>query len=145
MNEDIKKEVIKTRESLEKKSKKIVSIEKRVKKQIDREYPLDFNELSDIELETEMEKRVVYLNENLNIINQINRKTGNKLLKILLVIPTLIHFMITKPIPLMKNYLQLNHILLIRLKRLNESLSRMELRLNDLEAIEKIWLQQKET
>lgn len=144
MNENIKKEIIKTREALEKKRDKIKNIEKLVKHRLDRDYPLDFNDLSDIELETEMEKRVVFLNENLNIINRINRKTGNKLLKILLLVPYAIHFMFTRPIPVMKNYLQLNHILFIRLKRIDERLGQMEVRLNDLEAIDKFWMEKKE-
>lgn len=144
MNPDIKKEITETREALEKKMEKIKNIEKLVKKEIDREYPLDFEELSDIELENEMGKRVVYLNENLNIINKINRKTGNKLIKILLLLPYALHFVITKPISIMKNYLQLNHILLIRLRRIDERLGQMEVRLNDLESFEKFRLEKKE-
>ena len=144
MNEDIKKEIIKIREELEKKKKKIRSIQGLIKKQIDREFPLDFNELSETELDIEMGKRVVFLNENLNIINRINQKTGNKLTKILLVIPYSIQFIFTKPIPIMKNYLQLNHILLIRLKRMNERLDKMESHLKDLEGIQELLLEKKE-
>lgn len=133
MNEDIKKEIIKTREELEKKLDKVKDISELVGKNIDREYPQDFNELSETELDAEMGKRVVFLNENLNIINKINQKTSNKIVKLLLFLPYSIHFMLTKPVLLMKNYLQLNHILLVRLKRMAERLDRIETRLEDME------------
>lgn len=136
MNEDIKKEIIKTREELEKKLNGVKDISELVGKNIDREYPQDFNELSETELDAEMGKRVVFLNENLNIINKINQKTGNKIVKLLLFLPYLIHFMLTKPVVLMKNYLQLNHILLVRLKRMAERLDRIDARLEDLEGMQ---------
>ncbi len=135
MNEDIKKEIIKTREELEKKLDKVKNISELVGKNIDREYPQDFNELSETELDTEMGKRVVFLNENLNIINKINQKTSNKIIKLLLFLPYSFHFMLTKPVVLMKNYLQLNHILLVRLKRMSERLDRIEARLEDQEGM----------
>lgn len=135
MNEDIKKEIIKTREELEKKLDKVKDISELVGKNIDREYPQDFNELSETELDTEMGKRVVFLNENLNIINKINQKTSNKIVKLLLFLPYSFHFMLTKPVVLMKNYLQLNHILLVRLKRMSERLDRIEARLEDQEGM----------
>jgi len=138
MNEDIKKEIIKTREELEKKLDKVKDISELVGKNIDREYPQDFNELSETELDAEMGKRVVFLNENLNIINKINQKTSNKIVKLLLFLPYSIHFMLTKPVLLMKNYLQLNHILLVRLKRMAERLDRIEARLEDMEGMQEI-------
>ena len=138
MNEDIKKEIIKTREELEKKLNGIKDISELVGKNIDREYPQDFNELSETELDAEMGKRVVFLNENLNIINKINQKTSNKIVKLLLFLPYSIHFMLTKPVLLMKNYLQLNHILLVRLKRMTERLDRIETRLEDLEGMQEL-------
>jgi hypothetical protein len=138
MNEDIKKEIIKTREELEKKLDKVKDISELVGKNIDREYPQDFNELSETELDAEMGKRVVFLNENLNIINKINQKTSIKIVKLLLFLPYSIHFMLTKPVLLMKNYLQLNHILLVRLKRMTERLDRIEARLEDLEGMQEI-------
>ncbi len=136
MNEDIKKEIIKTREKLEKKLDKVKDISELVGKNIDREYPQDFNELSETELDAEMGKRVVFLNENLNIINKINQKTSNKIVKLLLFLPYSIHFMLTKPVLLMKNYLQLNHILLVRLKRMAERLDQIEARLEDMEGMQ---------
>ncbi|MCK4943089.1 MAG: hypothetical protein KAS65_05900 [Candidatus Aminicenantes bacterium] len=138
MNEDIKKEIIKTREELEKKLNGIKDISELVGKNIDREYPQDFNELSETELDAEMGKRVVFLNENLNIINKINQKTSNKIVKLLLFLPYSIHFMLTKPVLLMKNYLQLNHVLLVRLKRMTERLDRIETRLEDLEGMQEL-------
>ena len=138
MKEDIKKEIIKTREELEKKLNGIKDISELVGKNIDREYPQDFNELSETELDAEMGKRVVFLNENLNIINKINQKTSNKIVKLLLFLPYSIHFMLTKPVLLMKNYLQLNHILLVRLKRMAERLDRIEARLEDLEGMQEL-------
>lgn len=138
MNEDIKKEIIKTREELEKKLDGVKDISELVGKNIDREYLQDFNELSETELDVEMGKRVVFLNENLNIINKINRKTSSKIVKLLLFLPYSIHFMLTKPVLLMKNYLQLNHILLVRLKRMAERLDRIEARLDDLEGMHEL-------
>jgi hypothetical protein len=39
---------------------------------------------------------------------------------------------------LMKNYLQMNHIMLIRMKRMAERLDSIEARLNDLEAMREL-------
>lgn len=133
MNEKIKKEIIKAREELEKKKNKMNDISGLINKKIDREYPLDFNELSETELDMEMGKRVIFLNESLNIVNRINQKTDNKIIKILLFIPYSLHLIVTKPVAILKNYLQLNHILLVRLKQMNERLDQMEDRLKDLE------------
>ena len=136
MDPEIKEEIAKARRDLEKKMDKVKDISDLVGKNIDREYPQDFNELSETELDVEMGKRVVFLNENLNIINKINQKTSNKIIKLLLFLPYSIHFMLTKPVLLMKNYLQLNHILLVRLKRMAERLDRIEARLEDLEGMQ---------
>ena len=138
MDEEIREEIARARKDLEKKLDRVKDISELVGKEIDREYPLDFNELSETELDTEMAKRVVYLNENLNIINKINRKTGNKIFKLFLLIPYSIQLLLVKPMGLMKNYLQLNHILLIRMKRMADRLNGIEARLNDQEAMQEL-------
>jgi len=138
MDEEIREEIARARKDLEQKLDRVKDISELVGKDIDREYPLDFNELSETELDTEMAKRVVYLNENLNIINKINQKTSNKFVKLLLLIPYSIQLLLVKPMGLMKNYLQLNHILLIRMKRMADRLDHIEARLNDQEAMQKL-------
>jgi hypothetical protein len=140
MNEDIKQDIARVKEKLEKERDKVKDIRELIKREIDREYPLDFNELSETELDQEMGKRVIFLNENLNIINKINQKTGNKLLKLLLFIPYSIQLMVTKPVTIMKNYLQLNHILLVRLKKMNERLDQIEDQLKDIEGNQELLL-----
>jgi hypothetical protein len=134
INPEIREEIARARRDLEKKLDNVNDISDLVGNDIDREYPVDFNELSETELETEMAKRVVYLNENLNIINQINQKTGNKVLKIILLAPYSIKLLF-KSVGIMKNYLQLNHIMLVRMKRMAERLEGIENRLNDLDAM----------
>jgi len=138
MDEEIREEIARARKDLEQKLDRVKDISELVGKDIDREYPLDFNELSETELDTEMAKRVVYLNENLNIINKINQKTSNKFVKLLLLIPYSIQLLLVKPMGLMKNYLQLNHILLIRMKRMADRLDHIEARLNDQEAMQEL-------
>lgn len=141
---EIREEIARARKDLEQKLDRVKDISELVGKDIDREYPLDFNELSESELDTEMAKRVVYLNENLNIINRINQKTCNKIVKLLLLIPYSIQLVFVKPLGLMKNYLQLNHIQLVRMKRMADRLDGIEARLNDLEAMQELLRQKKE-
>jgi len=131
--EEIKEVLKKTRNELEKQRDKTKDISKLVKKKIDRDYPVDYNEFSDTELNDEMGRRIIRLNENLNILYRINQKTRNKLLKILLIIPYLVHFVFTKPIIILKDYTAINHLLLIRMKRTNEKLTELETRLMDVE------------
>ena len=138
MDEEIREEIARARKDLEQKLDRVKDISELVGKDIDREYPVDFNELSETELDTEMAKRVVYLNENLNIINKINRKTSNKIFKLFLLIPYSIQLLLVKPMGLMKNYLQLNHILLVRMKRIADRLDGIEARLNDQEAMQEL-------
>lgn len=133
MDEEVKEVIEKARIDLEKQRDKIKDVSKLVKKKIDREYPVDYNEFSDTELEDEMGRRIIRLNENLNIIHRINQRTGNKLVKILLLLPYLIHFVFTKPLIIMKDYLAINHLLLIRLKRMDEKLTDLQTRLLDVE------------
>ena len=144
MNEDIKNEMTRLKEKLELERDNVGDIRELVKKEIDREYPLDFNELSETELDQEMGKRVVFLNETLNIIHRINEKTNNKLLKMLLFFPYAIRMIITKPVALMKNYLQLNHILLVRMNKINERLDQLEEQLKDIEGADELLLGKKE-
>lgn len=133
MDPEIREELARARQDLEKKLDQVKDISELVGKGIDREYPIDFNDLSESELETEMAKRVVYLNENLNIINQINQKTGNKIVKLILLVPYSIKLLF-KSVGIMKNYLQLNHIILVRMKQASDRMERIESRMNDLEA-----------
>jgi hypothetical protein len=131
--EEIKEVIEKTRKDLEKERDKIKDISKLVKKKIDREHPVDYREFSDTELEDEMGRRIIRLNENLNIIHRINQRTSNKLMKILLVIPYLIHFVFTKPLVIMKDYLAINHLLLIRMQKMDQKLTDLQTRLLDVE------------
>lgn len=130
---EIKEVIDKTRADLEKERAKIKDISKLVKKKIDRDHPIDYNEFSDTELEDEMVRRIIRLNENLNIIHRINQRTQNKLLKILLLVPYIIHFFLTKPISVLKDYTAINHLLLIRMKRMDEKLTNLQTRLMDVE------------
>ena len=143
INPEIREEIARARKDLEKKLDQVKDISELVGKDIDREYPIDFNDLSESELETEMAKRVVYLNENLNIINQINQRAGNKIVKLILLAPYSIKLLF-KSVGIMKNYLQLNHIMLVRMKKMTDRLDSIEARLNDLDAMRDLPGQKKE-
>ena len=143
INPEIREEIARARKDLEKKLDQVKDISELVGKDIDREYPIDFNDLSESELETEMAKRVVYLNENLNIINQINQRAGNKIVKLILLAPYSIKLLF-KSVGIMKNYLQLNHIMLVRMKKMTDRLDSIEARLNDLDAMQDLPGQKKE-
>ena len=110
-----------------------------IKEEIDRPFPLILEEFSDTELDVEMAKRASRINEALNLKQRINQKTGNKLIKLLLAIPYLIHFLFTKPIHIIKDFSVFNHILFLRLRRVDRQIEQLrgrmaELKGNDLEA-----------
>ena len=110
---------------LEKRRAGVRSVRDLAGEEIDRPFPLILEEWSDTELDVEMARRASRINEALNLKKRINDKTGNKLLKILLAVPYLAHFVLTKPIHIIRDFSVFNHILFIRLGRIDRQLEKL--------------------
>ena len=122
---DIRRSIDDIKAKLEAKQDKARTITALIKEEIDRPFPLILEELSDTELDVEMAKRAYRINEALNLKQRINDKTGNKLIKLLLAIPYLIHFLVTKPIHIIKDFSVFNHILFLRLRRIDRQVEQL--------------------
>lgn len=78
MNEQLRKEINRLREELYKQKEKISDIKKLAGKEIDRDFPIDLWELSEIELDNEMGNRLSFLNQDIDPRPDANSITSHR-------------------------------------------------------------------
>jgi len=121
------------RDALSRRRERIGDVDTLVGGPIDRHFPLPLDEFSDSELDVEMGKRASRINQDLNLKRQIDERTHRRWVKVLLLIPTLVKFLISKPRHILKDFSVFNHILFLRLRRLEKQMEDLRTDLGNLE------------
>ena len=116
---------------VERKRRKIKNIDKLVNRKIDRKFHLDLNELTPQELDFEMGRRAASLKENADPRVWINMKAGgNKAIKVLLLPVFFLRMVFLKPVSIIRDFIFYNNAMLVRMRKTDERLSRLENRLD---------------